>query len=581
MAAWGTHVLLFIIAHFAAALSDAPEECAQRDLATAEEDGSQAGVSMLQHTGSLSPPTSAEPAPAGSKTARGRPNIVLFLPDDMYLDKYPIGDGEEITPRFPDALPFADRPIPTDEMMPKLEVIARTGATFSRAYSTSSTCTPSRYSIITGRYPSRSQFGHGFTGAVLSSAQLAFVGEGVTFFGEDDTNENIAQTLRSVGYTAGMVGKWGLTSQADDADYDIPYPDLVSLVQRLAGFDFVDGLYIQNQNMCTAEICSQFSHNMEWQIESALRFMDGAMRQDLPFFLYFAATLPHHSPEASDALLGLFNSSQTPAGVLSEPPDIFRYCSSCTLASHETIWNASIVAPTANKRSQMAALRWVDESLGVIYDFLSERGAIDNTYLVISTDHGPVKGTLYEMGTRVPLYVVGPGIAAGTRVTEMVSHVDMAPTFMDWAGCGSGTADCSSIGLEELDGLSWASLVSGKAASLDRHEIYFEAMLDRAVLNKDGMKFILRQTDNIESFLNASADRSELDTRLVDLSRLSNAYPACNASEQVYTLIGDGLEQVNLIPDSRRLGAVNLAGLHKFRDLILAHDAMTYASETA
>jgi len=106
-------------------------------------------------------------------------------------------------------------------------------------------------------------------------------------------------------------------------------------------------------------------------------------------------------------------------------------------------------------------------------------------------------------------------------------------------------------------------------------------MLDRAVLNKDGMKFILRQTDNIESFLNASADRSELDTRLVDLSRLSNAYPACNASEQVYTLIGDGLEQVNLIPDSRRLGAVNLAGLHKFRDLILAHDAMTYASETA
>jgi len=406
----------------------------------------------------------------------------------------------------------------------------------------------------------------------------------VTFFGEDDQNYNIAQTLRSVGYTTGVVGKWGMNSQADGADYDAPYADLTSLVQK-AGFDFVDGLYIQNQNMCTDDICDTFSHNMEWQMESALRFMDGAMKQDQPFFLYFAATLPHHPPESSEALLGLFNSSQTPAGILSEPPDIFRYCSSCTLASHEAIWDASSVAPTDNLRHQLAALRWVDESLGVIYDFLSERGALDNTYLVMSTDHGPVKGSLFELGTRVPLYVVGPGIAANTWVTDMVSHVDMAPTFMEWAGCGSATADCSSIGLEELDGLSWASLVSGKATSLGREEIYFESMLDRAVVSKDDMKYILRQTDDIDSFITPSADEdviSDMYTRIVDLSSLSGAYPAYNTSEQVYDLFADGLEQANLVPD-KSSSKERLDGLHKYRNRIVAHDALTFpsAGETA
>jgi arylsulfatase A-like enzyme len=580
MAGWGTHVLLYVIARLPAALSGGPEECAHRAPAIAEEDGSPAGVSMLQHTGSLNLSPSSSQTSAGANLARTKPNIVLFLPDDMYLSEYYMsGGGEAISPTYSEELPFAMRPIPSKEMMPKLEAIVQSGATFSRAYSTSSTCTPSRYSLLTGRYPSRSQFGQGFTKAALSGAQLAFVGEGVTFFGEADQNENIAQTLRSVGYTTGVVGKWGMNSQADKADYDSPYADLTSLVQR-SGFDFVDGLYIQNQNTCTAEICDYFSHNMEWQMESALRFMDGAMKQSQPFFLYFAATLPHHPPEASDALLGLFNSSQTPAGILPEPPDIFRYCSSCTLASHEAIWDASIVAPTENIRHELAALRWVDESLGVIYDFLSERGSLDNTYLVVSTDHGPVKGSLFELGTRVPLYVVGPGIAANTRVTDLVSHVDMAPTFMEWAGCGSGAADCSSIGLEELDGLSWASLVSGRATSLYREEIYFESMLDRAVVNKDHMKFILRQTGNIESFITASADedvRSDLYTRIVDLSSLPGAYPAYNTSEQVYDLFADGLEQVNLVPD-RSSSRVRLDGLHKYRNRIVAHDALTFPS---
>jgi len=363
-----------------------------------------------------------------------------------------------------------------------------------------------------------------------------------------------------------------LDSEADNADYDTPYSDQTSLVQS-SGFDFVDGLYIQNQNTCAFAICSQFSHNMEWITESALRFMDSAMKTEQPFFLYFAATLPHHPPESSDALLGLFNSSQTPAGVLRQPPDVSRYCSSCTLASREAIWNASVVANNAERRHELAALRWVDESLGVLYDFLSERGALDNTYVVVSTDHGPVKGSLYEQGTRVPLYVVGPGIAANTLVTGVVSHVDMAPTFLEWAGC---TAESWSLigSTGVLDGLSWAPPVSGKVQLVDREEIYLEAMLDVALVKKDSMKFLMRQTQNIETLLTEPTDATYVADRLYNLTSFSKAYPSYDEPEQVYDLIGDSLEQVNLVSAIAR---ARLGELGQYWDRIRAHKAKTFA----
>ncbi|CAK0833730.1 unnamed protein product [Prorocentrum cordatum] len=575
MAAWGRRAFLLLVARSLAAASGAPEECTRRASATAEEDGGShlPEVSMLQHTHGLSPPSSAGLDAAGASPASLRPNIVLFLPDDMYLSEYgPMGEDQSITPDFSSSLPIHSRPIPNSGMMPRLDAIMQTGAIFSRAYSTSSTCTPSRYSIMTGRYPSRSIFGHGFTKVRLGGAKSAFVGEGVTYFGPADMQKNVAQSLRSMGYTTGMVGKWGLNSEADNADYDTPYSDQTSLVQS-AGFDFVDGLYIQNQNTCTAAICGQFSHNMEWITESALRFMDGAMKSQRPFFLYFAATLPHHPPESSDALLGLFNSSQTPAGVLRQAPDVSRYCSSCTMASREAIWDASAVSTNAERRHELAALRWVDVSLGVVYDFLSERAALDSTYLVISTDHGPVKGTLYEQGTRVPLYVVGPGITANTPVTDLVSHVDMAPTFLEWAGCKAES--CPLIGSGSLlDGLSWAPLVSGKVPHLDRDAIYLEAMLDVAVVNQDSMKFLMRQTPEIETLLTDPSDITMVDDRIINLTSYSAAYPSYDESEQVYDLLGDSLEQVNLVSAIAR---AKLGGVGKYWDRIRAHEAKTFA----
>jgi hypothetical protein len=293
-------------------------------------------------------------------------------------------------------------------------------------------------------------------------------------------------------------------------------------------------------------------------LDRALYFMTEAMNKDLPFFLYFSPT-PPHGPGVEDALLGRFTKYQTPAGVLATAPDVNKYCSSCKLASRKEIWDSvvgiSSTSTVGNCRNSLAALRWIDESLGVLYDFLSERGVIGNTYIVISTDHGSAKLTLYELGTRVPLYVAGPGIQTGIVVDEMVSHVDLAPTFLRWAGC---CADGSSAMPIHVDGLSWSSLATGEERFLDRTGIRTESYFDRGVLDRGSLKrlsirtraIVLARIQKLE-LLGSDAHALKLINEVwgsaLNLAiKVGDAYPALYNETQLYNLTADPLEQRNL-----------------------------------
>jgi arylsulfatase A-like enzyme len=284
--------------------------------------------------------------------------------------------------------------------------------------------------------------------------------------------------------------------------------------------------------------------------------MDDAMRNERPFFLFFAAT-PAHRPTVEDALLGVFGIDSTPSGPF-RYPDISRYCSSCTFPLRKDIWDSarriSSTSEVGYCRANLAALRWLDESLGVLYDFLSERAAIGNTYIVISTDHGSSKKTLYETGIRVPLYAVGPGIRAGTRVDELVSHIDLAPTFLQWAGC------CADNTMPiHVDGLSWTSLASRGVGLLDREGIRAESYWDRAFVGRDNMKLYTSPT---KAMLDSEIARFEQGSVTYDQDRYDEAareflrsnlaanvgvaYPALYEETQLYNLTADPLEQVNL-----------------------------------
>lgn len=542
-------IFYFLCVRCCTAAPGVPEEC--------EQDGLQAipRMSMLQHASGWSPRVRPDNGPGKTEPAKMKPNIVLFLPDDMYLEYYAPWQQEDFSPGTPSDVNCALAPIQNRGVMPNFERIAQTGAQFTKAYSTSSTCAPSRFSVMTGRYPSSSLYGREWTKTYLENSQWTYVHSDVTFLSGSDNQMNVASALRDAGYTTGMVGKWHLLSPEDGGSFNTSYEVLTELV-RSTGFDYVDGLYITN-----IMPGGSFSHNMEWVTEAALRFMDDAMRREMPFFLYFNPTPPHNPTSAAEALQGIYNSSQTPAGLLPSPPDISRYCSGCRMAAREDVW-ADPVSPVAGGASArepagphllQADLRWVDEALGVLYDFLSERGALGATYVVITTDHGPAKHTLYELGTRVPLYAIGPGILAGSRVTDLVSHVDMAPTFLAWAGCSAQA--CAPF---PMDGLSWSALASADVSSLGRKEIFTEAMLDRALVCADGIKYYERRMVSqdylmqvlLKGVTNSTLLWTEIDRIVIDtfahLHVDTVAYPNFGESQQMYNLIVDRFEQNNL-----------------------------------
>jgi len=146
----------------------------------------------------------------------------------------------------------------------------------------------------------------------------------------------------------------------------------------------------------------------------------------------------------------------------------------------------------------------------------------------------------------VPLYAAGPGIRAGTVVEELVIHMDLAPTFMSWAGDPDGASMPIPV-----EGLSWSSLVSGEASSLDRESITKESYFDRATVTREGMKtYTCRTSRIIKNLLPHLQDPMLVEEASAAAQNLAmfvgDSYPALYDEIQVYNLSSDPMEQENL-----------------------------------
>jgi arylsulfatase A-like enzyme len=90
----------------------------------------------------------------------------------------------------------------------------------------------------------------------------------------------------------------------------------------------------------------------------------------------------------------------------------------------------------------LACVQGVDDGVGKVLDYLGKAGLAKDTYVFYSADNGWYLGDLglydkrfmYEPGLHVPLLVRGPGIKPGTEISQIVSNIDLAPTFLDLAG---------------------------------------------------------------------------------------------------------------------------------------------------
>ena len=333
-----------------------------------------------------------------------RPNIVFFLLDDMgYADIGAYGN--------------------TYHRTPNIDRLAAEGMLFTDAYAAAPNCSPTRASILTGKWPARTGITQYLPGNVLPHARLLQpdLPKGLPL-----EEAVIAEPLKAAGYATASIGKWHL-----GGGRFAPY-------QR--GFDvaFAGGHWNAHQSMFAPHPfvdvpgAEDGDYLTDRLTEEALSFIE--TNTDRPFFLYLPYYAIHSPIEAKQDLIDSYKDREDPSG--------------------------------RNNATYAAMTEGVDQSVGRILVWLDELGLADNTVVIFFSDNGGVpsrafngpfrsgKGFLWEGGIREPLIVRWPGVVEpGSQSSTPVSSVDFYPTLLD-------IAQTQDIAGHQSDGLSLLPLLT-------------------------------------------------------------------------------------------------------------------------
>ena len=386
--------------------------------------------------------------PAVATAEQARPNVLLIVSDDQ---------------GYPDLGCMGIKPIRT----PNLDRLAAEGVRATSFYVTWPACTPSRGSLLTGRYPQRNglydmvrndmvNYGHRFT-------QDEYAVSPEMTLGLDPRELTIGDMLRTNGYTSGVVGKWDM----GQAKRYLP-------LQR--GFDYFYGHGNNGIDYFTHErygIPSMFENNQRTQAdhgryatdlfgEKGVAFINQHAAKR-PFFLLLAFNAPH-----SASTLAEDNGGEKP-GVQAPPEEIEKYAS--TIAEKKL-------------RAYYAAVTRMDKAIGDLLTAIDRAGQTDNTIVIFMSDNGgsgnggnaPLRGaksTMWEGGLRVPLLVRWPGkLPAGKVTDEFLTSLEVMPMLL--AATGTKAPDRL-----KLDGFDMLPVLKGERTSL-RNEMFWQRRSDRA-----------------------------------------------------------------------------------------------------
>ncbi|MEM7147357.1 MAG: sulfatase-like hydrolase/transferase [Verrucomicrobiota bacterium] len=373
------------------------------------------------------------------------PNFVLILTDDQGINDVACYSSE----------------IPT----PNIDRLATEGLKFNSFYAASSICTPSRFGLLTGQNPARSQ------DQLLSA--LMFLPEEDKDRGLRPHETTIAQVLRDrAGYDTALIGKWHLGH--GDNKFLPTNHGFNSFIGHTGGcIDFFTMTYgIVPDWYHDTEHVNENGYATELITEEAVsylesRIQDRASSIETPFFLF----LPYNAPH--------FGKGWSPAD---EAPVNIMQPQAADLKRVDFIQDKI-------RREFAAMVVSLDDGIGRILDTLDETGLAENTLVIFMTDHGgdpkyggsnrPYRGdkaTLFEGGIHVPCLMRWPGkIEPGSNTNALTWALDIFPTLSHFAG-----ADISDL---TLDGENIAPIIlEGTPGNPDR-EMFWEtgkhAHLDR------------------------------------------------------------------------------------------------------
>jgi arylsulfatase A-like enzyme len=363
-------------------------------------------------------------AAAGAGRAAGRrPNIIVFLGDDM---------------GYHDISAHGSKDIPT----PHIDSIASNGIRFTNGYVSGPYCSPTRAGLMTGRYQTR--FGHEFNG-----------GQGRIKFGLPLTEATIAQRLKELGYATYAVGKWHL---GDDLEY--------RATKR--GFDEFYGTvantsYYHPPRFVDSRVGLEAGRVEDPEFYTTRAYAKRSMEiieanKDRPFFLYMAWNAVHAPVQAPKETLQRFNS----------------------IASEARRGQAAMTAEMDDGIGKiLGKLRQLNLEEDTLIFFLSDNGGPQPG---VRTDNTPMRGqkaTTWEGGIHVPFLMQWKGRIPGGRVYDNpVIQLDILPTAVA-AGGGASKAEW------KLDGVNLLPYLEGKAAGRPHETLYWRFGTQWAVRKGD------------------------------------------------------------------------------------------------
>lgn len=461
------------------------------------------------------------------------PNVLLIAIDDLNDWVGPLGGHAQV-------------------QTPAIDALAKRGTTFTNAHCQSPLCNPSRTSFLLSRRPSS-------TGVYALNPHFRHA-EHL----EDATT--VFQHFRQHGYETYCVGKifhsvWPIR-RAKQAKFEVDHLGDGQSAEPMMS-PKLSGTHPNDGKIVDWGVVEDMRQRCDWKSADWTidKLASHDARSEKPFFMACGFYLPHVPIYTTQKWHDLY-----PLSTLQLPPILdgdrddcspFAWYFTWTDPYPKTDWLRENEQLVPLVRSYLAAVSFTDSQVARVLTALEDSGHVDDTIIVLFSDHGfhcgekgvSGKHTLWEESTRVPLIVAGPDVPKGQRCAEAVELLDIYPTLTDLTGLPTP---------DEVEGLSLGAQLDDASTPRERPAICTNSPNSHSV--RDERWRFIQYADGSRELYDCVADPNE-HTNLIDEP----------GHESVIESIAQWLPELNVdpVPGSRSKMVSNRDGRWYYEDTLI------------
>jgi arylsulfatase A len=327
-----------------------------------------------------------------------------------------------------------------DLQTPNLDKLARKGTRFSRFYSASPICSPSRASLLTGRYPQRA--------GLVGNAAGMYGGGGMP-----GSQYTMAEMFKESGYKTAHIGKWHLgyspETMPNAQGFDYSFGFMGGCIDNYYQFYYLGGPNQHDKLRNGKEIYEPGKFYADLLIAEASKFL--IENKTDPFFMYFAINAPHYPLQPEKKWIDYYKDLPMP------------------------------------RRMYAAYISTMDDKIGQLLKQVDDLGLTNNTIIIFQSDQGHskedrsfggggyagayrgAKFSLFEGGILVPAFISWPGhIPANAVRNQFAANIDWFPTLAEYCQIP--------LPKVKIDGRSIVNLIKSDQAESPHQEFYWQCL---------------------------------------------------------------------------------------------------------